>query len=110
LTPVLLYDGECRFCRRWAARFKRVTGERVRYAPYQQEAGRFPGIPYAEFERSIQLVEGDGRIFSGAAAALRTLAYAPRWDWLSWVYDHVPGFAPLAEAVYRFVSRHRHQL
>ena len=107
--PVLLYDGGCAFCRRWTGRLKRLTKERVDYAPYQEEAGRFAEIPYRDFESSIQLVDRDGSVFSGAAAAYRTLYYAPGWGWLFRLYKILPGFAPLSESVYRTISRHRHR-
>ena len=33
--PILVYDGECGFCRRWIERWRVVTGDRVVYLPYQ---------------------------------------------------------------------------
>ena len=55
----------------------------------------------------MQLIEPDGRIYSGAAATFRLLSYAPgRGAWW-WLYRHVPGFAPLSEAAYRFISKRR---
>jgi predicted DCC family thiol-disulfide oxidoreductase YuxK len=31
----MLFDGDCGFCRRWIGKWKELTGDRVRYAPYQ---------------------------------------------------------------------------
>jgi lipase maturation factor 1 len=42
--PLLLYDGECGFCKLWIARWKTATGGLVDYAPSQEAAERFPEI------------------------------------------------------------------
>jgi len=75
--PLLVYDGDCDFCRRWIARWRAITGERVEYAPYQKVAGRFPQIPIEDFKRSVQLILPGGEIFAGAHAVFRTFALAP---------------------------------
>src|SRR5207245_265495 len=75
--PLLVYDGDCDFCRRWIARWRAITGERVEYAPYQKVAGRFPQIPIEDFKRSVQLILPGGEIFAGAHAVFRTLALSP---------------------------------
>ena len=105
--PLLIYDGECGFCRAWIARLRRATGERVEYAPFQEAAARFPEIPRQRFADSVQLLEPDGRWSQGAEAVFRSLAYAPGRGWLLWFYRRAPGFAPASEACYRFVARHR---
>ena len=39
--PLLVYDGDCGFCRKWVRRWQLRTGDRADYAPYQEAAGRF---------------------------------------------------------------------
>ena len=34
--PLLVFDGECPFCRAWVDYWKRLTGDRIDYAPYQE--------------------------------------------------------------------------
>lgn len=105
--PLLVFDGGCDFCRRWIARWKQVTGDRVEYAPSQEVGTRFSQVSKASFAGAVHLVEPDGRISSGAEAVFRALAYAPgRGGWL-WVYRHVPGFSGLSEWCYRLVAGHR---
>jgi predicted DCC family thiol-disulfide oxidoreductase YuxK len=79
---------------------------RVRYEPYQTAAAAHPNVPVDEFKRSIQLFTSAAR-FSGAEAAFRVLALAPRLRAWLWCYRYVPWFAPLTEALYRFTARHR---
>jgi len=105
--PLLLYDGECAFCRAWLARWRHVIGERIEYAPYQEAAERFHAIPREEFARAVHLVEPGGRHSRAAEAVFRALACAPRHGWGLWLYRFVPGFAPLAEACYAWIARHR---
>jgi predicted DCC family thiol-disulfide oxidoreductase YuxK len=105
--PTLVYDGACGFCRLWVERWRRLTGDRVSYVAYQEAAGAFPGIPPERFAEAVHLVEPDGRVTRGAEAVFRTLAVAPGRGWLLGLYRRCPGFAPAAEAGYRFVAAHR---
>jgi predicted DCC family thiol-disulfide oxidoreductase YuxK len=105
--PLVLFDGDCGFCRQWIERWRRVTGDAVDYAPYQAEADRFPQIPRDRLAEAVHLIEPDGRVTSGAEAVFRALATAHGRSWLLSVYEDVPGVAPVSEACYRLVARHR---
>ena len=105
--PLHVYDGDCGFCRRWVSQWQSQTGDQVIYLPYQQVAFKFPQIPESTFREAVHLIEPDGRISRGAEAVLRTLAFAPRKRWMLWAYEHLPGVAPVSEAVYRAVARRR---
>ena len=101
--PLLIYDGDCEFCRYWIFRWQHVTKDRIDYAPYQQVATEFPEIPLSAFQTSVKLILENGEVFSGSEAVLRALNNRL----LLWCYYSLPGYAPLSEAVYRFVARHR---
>jgi predicted DCC family thiol-disulfide oxidoreductase YuxK len=101
--PLLIYDGDCEFCRYWISRWQHVTKDRIDYAPYQQVATEFPEIPLSAFQTSVKLILENGEVFSGSEAVLRALNNRL----LLWCYYSLPGYAPLSEAVYRFVARHR---
>ena len=105
--PLLIYDNTCNFCRYWVARWKHLTVGRVEYAPFQEVGEQFPAIPTSAFESSVQLVGPDGEVFSGAEAVFRALSYAPHAGWMLWLYQKVPGFAPITESVYDFIARNR---
>lgn len=66
-------------------------------------------IPRREFERPVQLVLPDGRIYSGAAAAAQALRRVRGLGWV-WLAYRAPGVAPLAERSYRWVSARRSRL
>jgi pimeloyl-ACP methyl ester carboxylesterase/predicted DCC family thiol-disulfide oxidoreductase YuxK len=107
--PVLLYDGDCGFCRRQVERLHARVGDAVAFQPFQHATDR-AGIPESNLSRAIHLIDADGRVSSGAEAVFRTLAAGKgRSAWL-WMYRRVPGFAPIAELGYRWVARHRGRL
>jgi predicted DCC family thiol-disulfide oxidoreductase YuxK len=108
--PIMVFDGDCRFCRHWIDRWRSLTGDRVRYAPFQEVAGQFPEIPRDAFVHAVQLIMPDGEVFSAAYAVFRTLAFVPRCTWMLWLYQHLPGFAFVTEFFYGFVARHRNAL
>jgi predicted DCC family thiol-disulfide oxidoreductase YuxK len=105
--PLMLYDGDCNFCRRWIARWRQLTGEAVDYEPYQQAADRFPEIPVNAFQGAVQLILTTGEVYSGAEAVFRALSHAGRRRWVLCAYHHIPGVAPVSESFYRLVARHR---
>jgi predicted DCC family thiol-disulfide oxidoreductase YuxK/uncharacterized membrane protein YphA (DoxX/SURF4 family) len=107
--PLLVYDAECHFCRRWIARWQNATGDAITYLPLQDEslAGRFPEISREDFERAIRLILPDGSVCSGAKAVFRSLAEAGKERWLLRLYRKSPGFADLAELAYEEVALHR---
>jgi lipase maturation factor 1 len=104
--PLLVYDGDCAFCKLWVARWREETGEAVDYQPLQESAARFPEVPREEFERAVKLIEPDGRVWSGAAAVYHSLGAGGR-ALNRWSYEHVPGFAAASEFTYRFIAGHR---
>src|SRR5438874_4323327 len=105
--PLLIWDGECDFCRLWIERWREITAGKVEYATYQQAAHQFPEIPVEQFKRAMALIEPGGETFFAAEAVYRSLRYRSSRRWLVWSYDHVPGFAVISEIAYKFIARHR---
>jgi predicted DCC family thiol-disulfide oxidoreductase YuxK len=105
--PTLIYDGDCAFCRAWIERWKLITGDRVAYEPSQSAGVRYPEIPSETFKRSVQLVAEDGTVYGGAEAVFRSLAVVPEKRWMLRFYKTIPGAAPAAEILYRYVAGHR---
>jgi predicted DCC family thiol-disulfide oxidoreductase YuxK len=104
--PLLIFDGRCAFCRIWIEYWKQLTGSSVDYASFQEVGANFPQIPPEQYSQAVQLVVPEGNVLSGALAVFATLAYAGI-GWPRWLYDHIPGFAPVAEAAYRLIAAHR---
>jgi predicted DCC family thiol-disulfide oxidoreductase YuxK len=105
--PLLIWDGDCDFCRLWIERWREITAGKVDYATYQEAAERFPEILVDQFTRAMAFIKPDGDAFFAANAVYQSLAYRRSRRWLAWSYDHVPGFAAVSETGYGFIARHR---
>jgi len=77
--------------------------------PFQSDevAKRFPALPLDRCRRAVQLVEPDGTVRQGADAVFRALDTCAGSPLGRFLYDRVPGFAPVAELCYRFIAGHR---
>jgi predicted DCC family thiol-disulfide oxidoreductase YuxK len=105
--PLLIYDGECESCCYWARYWKKLTGDRVDYRPYQEAAAHYPSIPVDDFQRAVQYIAPDGHHASAAEASFLTLSHAHgKGIWLA-LYRTLPGFAAISELVYAFIAAHR---
>jgi len=105
--PLLIWDGDCDFCRLWIERWREMTMDKVDYSTYQKAADRFPEIPTDEFNRSLVLIQPDGAVLFAVEAVYRSLAYRRSREWLAWSYDHLPGFAGISETGYGLIARNR---
>jgi predicted DCC family thiol-disulfide oxidoreductase YuxK len=103
----MIWDGDCHFCRRWIERWREVTAGKVDYVSYQHAGSQFPQVPFDQFKRAIAFIEPDGQTFFAAEAVYRSLRYRSSHKWLTWSYDHVPGFAAISETAYKFIAHHR---
>jgi predicted DCC family thiol-disulfide oxidoreductase YuxK len=107
--PLLVFDGNCNFCTLWIRRWQQITGDAVDYLPSQDAnvAIQFPEISRERFQTSVQLIETDGAVYSGAEAVFRLLAKNPKRQWPLRAYESSPASANITEWAYRFVARHR---
>jgi predicted DCC family thiol-disulfide oxidoreductase YuxK len=107
VRPLLVFDGECPFCRQWANRWHAAAGECFDIESSQSAAARFPELAQASFDQAVQLIQTDGRVFSAAEAVLRARALGTSRRWLLAAYERLPGFAPAMETIYRAIARRR---
>ena len=106
--PLLIYDGDCRFCFRWIVRWQRTFNDKVDVAPFQLVAGHFAeDLPIECFQSAIRLIEPDGKVYAGAEAVFRALNYGSGGSKAYWCYRHLPGFGLCARAAYQVVAAHR---
>lgn len=106
--PLLLWDGQCDFCKRWATRLKRLGGRRIDCQPYQQRLGDFSEIAPENFSNAVFLILPDGRAYHSAQAVYRALAL--RWPLgvVLWAYQRCPHFARFSDRRYRVIAARRH--
>jgi predicted DCC family thiol-disulfide oxidoreductase YuxK len=109
--PVLLYDGDCAFCRGWVARLSRWDHTRaIRCLPAaeRRQVEGLPPISDEELNRAMHLVTPEGTTYVGAGAVARLMDYLPRLRWLGPVL-RLPGIRWLSDKVYCAIARRRHR-
>ena len=107
--PVLLYDGECKLCRGFAARATQQFGDEVEVLPGADRTGQLREVSPEQLARSVVLLDEAGELREGALALAHLLRLrGTRWP--LWCYEHVPGVAGASEWAYRLVARYRHLL
>jgi predicted DCC family thiol-disulfide oxidoreductase YuxK len=106
--PLLVFDGDCGFCRFWVARWRHRTGDRVEYLPSDaaEIVERSPTLQPDRLARAVHLIEPDDRVSAGAEAVFRLLAHGG-WRIPLTLYTHVPVVAAISESAYELVASHR---
>jgi predicted DCC family thiol-disulfide oxidoreductase YuxK len=104
---LLVYDGDCGFCRGWVDRWKALAGERLECATFQESEGKIPADILKAAPEALQLRLEDGRWISGAAAVFALWKLDRSTAWWAWLSEKAPGFHPLTERLYRFIASHR---
>ena len=98
--PILLYDGNCGFCKIWIRYWQKLTGDRIEYAPSQEVGEHYPQIPPRAFSEGVQLVRPDGTVASGARAVFESLDRQKTYEGSRIVRG-------LSEFAYRVIASHR---
>lgn len=109
VTPLLVFDGQCGFCRRFIPRWRQLTGDRVRYEALADAvaAGLTGAVTPDELRQAVHLFLPDGRVVRGAEAVAELGGYTGRAPIFRAAYRHVPGFKVLADFGYRVTARQR---
>ncbi|MFD2512933.1 thiol-disulfide oxidoreductase DCC family protein [Pontibacter locisalis] len=71
--PILVFDGECAFCKYWVNRWRQRTEDDVIYIPFQQAPPSYFGISREQFRESVYLITQYRRLH-GAEAVFELLA------------------------------------
>jgi lipase maturation factor 1 len=96
--PLLVFDGDCSFCRAWVEYWKDLTGDQVGYSPLLEVGERFPQVSQQQFRSAVQLILPGGEVRSGAHAVFTVLASMPDRRWMLRLYERLPGVAALCDA------------
>ncbi len=106
---VVVYDGDCGFCRRSVDEIRRRDRDkRMVYLPRRTPGieARIPGLAEGDFDTGIRVVDRDGTIHVGADGIRHIASQLPVWRRLAWAYD-LPVIRPLARRIYAWVAANR---
>jgi len=109
--PLLIWDGDCRFCRAWVGYAQRLTNDQVEYVTSEEIDPDQFGIEREALSKSVHLVLQDGKVLKGAEAVFTALSLGKggKGDHgLLWCYRSIPLFRPVSEAGYEFIAENRY--
>jgi predicted DCC family thiol-disulfide oxidoreductase YuxK len=108
--PVIIYDGECRFCQWSVRRIRKLDRRRqFEFAPRQTEGldQRFPVLTESDFNTGLRLIDAEA-VYVGADAIYQIYRHLPPHNLVAWLY-RVPPFTQLARLGYAIIARNRHR-
>ena len=110
--PVVVYDGECRFCRWSVARIQRLDrAGQFEYLPRQAPGAedRFPVLTQSDFDTGLRLLQHDPEIVHvGADGVYQIYRRLPPLHRVAWLY-RVPVLTWLFRLGYAVIARNRHR-
>lgn len=110
MEPTFLYDGDCGFCSASARFITRRIPTPAAVVPWQWSDLTALGVTRRQCTEAVQWIGPDGAVLAGPAAIAALLRTSnPFWRWAGWLLA-LPAVTAFAWPVYRWISRHRHQL
>lgn len=112
-ADIVIFDGNCRFCRAQVERLARWdgTGQRLAFLSLHdpEVARRFPDLTYDQLMEEMYVVDRRGRRHAGAAAIRYLSRKLPRLYVLAPLL-HLPFSLPLWRWAYRQIAKRRYWL
>lgn len=108
--PVVVYDGECRFCVWSVNRVKKLDRQdQFNYLPRQAPGieVQFPRLADSDFNTGMRLIVGAEDIYVGADAVYQIYRRLPPFHLFAWFY-RVPVLHWVFRAGYALIARYRH--
>ncbi len=106
IQPVLVWDGDCGFCKFWKTRWELKTKGKIEFKTYQEVANNFPDIPLKEFKKSSKLIEPNGKVYNGPDSAYRCIYYSGNKIWHK-LYTKYKIFQHLSDHGYNHIAKNR---
>ncbi len=110
--PVIVYDGDCAFCRRSIGNIQR----RDRYNAFdyrpRQEPGieeELPQLTLGDFNEGLRYIDTTGDVLIGADAIHKIVGQLPYWRRIAWLY-RLPVIGSIARWVYARIAANRMKL
>ena len=112
-SDVVIYDGECNFCRQQVTNLRRLDccGNRLSFISLHDPrvAQRYPDLSPEALMEQMYVIDRSGRRHGGADA-VRYLSRRLPLLWVAAPILHIPGTARLWRWMYRQVAKRRYKL
>ena len=105
-NPIMVWDGECNFCRLCADRFKSLgVNNHVDFIPYQDLFNKYPKAPKLNYEKSV-IFFSKKNTYAGAAAVYRFYNEIGK-KWPMFLYRKFKIFRKISEFCYQLIADNR---
>lgn len=111
-SDVVIYDGQCRFCRSQVKRLNRWDWrKRLSFVSLHDPlvAERYPNLTHDQLMAEMTVVTSDGQQFGGAAS-IQYLARRLPPLYLAYPFLNFPFTLPLWSWIYRAIAKRRYKL
>tara|TARA_B110000046_G_scaffold57595_2_gene64444 strand:- start:123661 stop:124143 length:483 start_codon:yes stop_codon:yes gene_type:complete len=108
--PLMVFDGNCGFCKYWVIRWKRLSGLGVNYKSYQEVESDFEDIAEYHFKEAVRYIDLDGKIYTGPDAAYITYFNKDKVKFLHLWYTNKSWFRNFSDYAYQFVADNRNTM
>jgi predicted DCC family thiol-disulfide oxidoreductase YuxK len=109
-AEVVIYDGECRFCRAQVARLHRWdTHQRLSFISLHdpEVTRRWPDLDHDSLMKEMYVIDPQGRRYAGGDAIRHLSTQIPHFYWFSPIL-HFPGSGPVWRFLYRHFAKRRY--
>lgn len=105
--PVIVWDGNCGFCKYWTTRWQKITKGKLDFTPYQEAKDYFKDIDIKHFKQASRFIDTDGKIYSGPNSAYKSLSNSGLWGFLHNWYENYSLFTNLSDGLYNLIAQNR---
>ncbi len=109
---IVLYDGECNFCKGQIANLRRLDGKnRLEFVSLHDPRVRreYPDLTHEQLMEQMWIITPSGQRFGGADA-VRYLTTRLPILWPLWPVMHLPGTMPVWRFAYRKIAERRYRI
>lgn len=109
-ADIVIFDGNCQFCRRQVERLKWLDGrDRLAFISLHDPmvAEKFPDLSHDQLMKEMYVIDRHGKRYAGASSIRYFSRRLPLLWWLAPLI-HVPGTLPIWKWLYQQVAQRRY--
>lgn len=104
---MMVFDGQCGFCKYWVIRWKKMSADKIDFQPYQKVSSSFQDIEQKHFKEAVRYIDLNGKIYSGPAAAYYTYYIRDKVKFLFLWYENKTWFRKQNDLIYQWIADNR---